>query len=87
MSNADLLLKTFNSELLEHTQKLFKKIHPSQFIYQLCQKLKLNPPIYEYYEELNNSFKCKATLNNLIAEGFSNNKKDAKSIILLFIKY
>ena len=39
-TNADMLLKTFSQELLEHVKKLFSEIHPSQFIYQLCQKIR-----------------------------------------------
>ncbi len=79
-TNADFLVKNFSKDLLEHVKKLFTEIHPSQFIYQLCQKIRQNCPIYEYFDDLNYKFKCRATLNNLIAEGYSNNnKKDSKS--------
>ena len=62
-------------------KETFNLIHPLQLIYQLCQKLKIEFPNYEFQNSKEYKFQCLAELGLINGLGVSNkNKKESKRI-------
>ena len=62
-------------------KETFNLIHPLQLIYQLCQKLKIEFPNYEFQNSKDYKFQCLAELLDINGLGVSNkNKKESKRI-------
>lgn len=81
---------TLNSEigvptlLIQELKKVFRTMHPTQFVFDVVRKFKMEAPLYTYGSDDTYAYKCVCKFDDAIeVEGYNNQKKEAKSKIIL----
>lgn len=69
-------------EIINDLQEIYSGIPPTQFVYEIIQKLKLPDLAFQFDEDSEYKWKCTVTIpeTKFIAEGYNNSKREAKSI-------
>lgn len=65
--------------LLAEFKKVFSAHHPTQVLYDFCNKMKIPLPTFSFEDDSDYSFSCICKVDDISVIGFNNNKKEAKS--------
>lgn len=71
------------NNLIQEIKNVYRTMHPTQFVFDVVRKFKMEAPLYTYASDDTYAYKCICKFDDSIeVRGYNNQKKEAKSKLI-----